>query len=952
MPTRSGHFLVKALLLLLLAPNLATAQQKRALLPEDYGAWENPGPGLLSPDGRWLAHVIRRVNGNDELRIHEAASGEVTVAPFGSAPVFSDDSRHLAFRVGMHEDASLELQESGGPVRDGLGLFDIETGTTETLDGVAAFLFSEDGQYLAIHDYSGEREASDEGPDEAPKGADLIVRDLARDTEQRFANVSEFAWQDEGHLLAMITSTDGRLGNGVRLLDPSVGRLRVLDSGRSDYSGLAWRKDADDLAALRSLKDDSYEDVTHVVLAWKGLMVPDASPNDIRFELNPTNHSTFPRDSRIVRDRKPEWADEGGSIYFGVKDWEKKPEEPEAAGSGDEAVEQEEESAEKPANVEVWHSRDQHVIPKQKLTAKRDRAKNYLSVWHLDSGRFIQLADETTENVRPLGGDRFAVGLDLESARFDSMFGRARRDVDLIDLRTGQRRRIIDQLSGGARFPDSTLMTSPEGGYLAYFRDDDYWIYDVAHDTHTNATSDLPGSFANREDDHPAPQTPPYGVAGWTEHDSALLVYDRYDVWHIPTDGSQPTRVTRGAESEVRHRYVKLDPDEESIDTSRPIYFSLYGEWTKQSGFARLAANDQVPKRLVWHDKALDRLQKARYADVFAYVEQDFDDSPDYFLGGPTLDDASQITETNRFQADFHWGDSELIEYRNAQGDRLQGALFYPADYQPGRQYPMVVYVYEKRSQFVHRYAAPSERSTYNTSVFTTQGYFVLQPDVVFRFREPGASALDCITSGVERVLEMGMIDRNRIGLVGHSWGGYETAFLVTQTDLFAAAVAGAPLTNFFSMYGSVFWNTGVPETGHFEVGQERMEVPFWEDVDAYVRNSPLFSIQNMNTPLLMEFGDKDGSVDWHQGIEMYNAARRLGKEMILLVYPGENHSVRKKENQIDYHRRILDWFGHKLQGEQAAKWITDGVRHLEREKELKRVREAEKKRTASEPQE
>ena len=947
MSTRSAHLLVKALLLMLLAPNLAPAQQKRALLREDYSAWENPGLGLLSPDGQWLAHVIRRVNGNDELRVHDVPSGEVTLAPFGSGPVFSDDSRYLAFRVGLHEEERLEFQESGEPVRNGLGIFDTATGTTETVDGVAEFGFSEDGQYLAIHRYPGEREPSDEEQDTAPNGVDLIVRDLARGTEQRFANVSEFAWQDQGHLLAMITSTDGRLGNGVRFLDPSIGRLKVLDSLRSDYSGLAWRKDTDDLAVLRSMEHDAYEDDTHVILAWKGLMVPDASPNDFRLELDPTSHSSFPADTRIVRYRNPEWAEDGGSIYFGVKDWEKKPE----AGAGDdEVVEEEEERAEKPADVEVWHSRDLRVIPEQKLRAKRDREKNYLSVWHLDSGRFIQLANETTENVWPLGGDRFALGLDLERARFEGMFGRARRDVDLIDLRTGERRRIIDQLSGGARFPAPNLMSGPEGRYLAYFKGDDYWIYDVAHDTHTNVTADLPGSFANREDDHPAPQTPPYGVAGWTENDGALLVYDRYDVWHIPTDGSQPARMTRGAEDEIRHRYVKLDPDEESIDTSRAMYFSLYAEWTKQSGFARLAPGDHAPERLVWRDRSLDQLQKASAADVFAYVEQDFDDSPDYFVGGPNLADRSQVTETNPFQADYHWGKSELIEYRNSQGDRLQGALFYPADYQPGRQYPMVVYVYEKRSQFVHRYAVPSERSTYNTSVFTTQGYFVLQPDVVFRFREPGASALDCITSGVERVLETGMIDRNRVGLVGHSWGGYETAFLVTQTDLSAAAVAGAPLTNFFSMYGSVFWNTGIPETGHFEVGQERMEVPFWEDVDAYVRNSPLFSIQNMNTPLLMEFGDKDGSVDWHQGIEMYNAARRLGKEMVLLVYPGENHSVRKKENQIDYHHRILDWFGHKLQGEKPAKWITEGVGHLEREEELKRASETEKKRAVPEP--
>jgi dipeptidyl aminopeptidase/acylaminoacyl peptidase len=104
------------------------------------------------------------------------------------------------------------------------------------------------------------------------------------------------------------------------------------------------------------------------------------------------------------------------------------------------------------------------------------------------------------------------------------------------------------------------------------------------------------------------------------------------------------------------------------------------------------------------------------------------------------------------------------------------------------------------------------------------------------------------------------------------------------------------------------------------------MEVPFWEDLDAYMRNSPLFSIQQLNTPLLVAFGDEDGAVDWHQGIELYNAARRAGKDMVLLVYEGENHSLAKKTNQLDYHRRIRQWFDHYLKGAPAPDWIARGM--------------------------
>ena len=240
------------------------------------------------------------------------------------------------------------------------------------------------------------------------------------------------------------------------------------------------------------------------------------------------------------------------------------------------------------------------------------------------------------------------------------------------------------------------------------------------------------------------------------------------------------------------------------------------------------------PERLAFSDNKVRRLAKASDAEVYAYIAENFADSPDYFTAGPGLARPRQVSETNPFQKDYAWGESELIEYTNHDGDRLQGALFYPAGYQAGKQYPMLVYIYEKLSQEVHDYFVPTERREYNISVFTGRGYFVLRPDIVFRAREPGASALDCITSAVKKVLESGMIDPSRLGLVGHSWGGYETSFVSTRSDLFAAAVAGAPLTNFFSMYGSIFWNTGVPETEHFEVGQERMEVPFWEDVGRF----------------------------------------------------------------------------------------------------------------------
>ncbi|HET6679996.1 MAG TPA: prolyl oligopeptidase family serine peptidase, partial [Gemmatimonadaceae bacterium] len=388
-----------------------------------------------------------------------------------------------------------------------------------------------------------------------------------------------------------------------------------------------------------------------------------------------------------------------------------------------------------------------------------------------------------------------------------------------------------------------------------------------------------------------------------------------------------------GAADRVVHRIVRLDDEEDApaIDLSRPVYLSLRGKNSKQTGWARLAPNGRV-ERLVLDDARLNRLQRADSAGVYAYTRERFDDSPDWFTGDATLGDARQRSATNPFQRDYAWGHSELVNFALPDGAVRQAALYYPAGYDPSKTYPMIVYTYELLSQNVHNYVVPSERSYYNFSAFTANGYFVLTPDIVFRDREPGPSVLESVESAVRTVVARGHVDPARIGIVGHSWGGYEATYLPTRTNIFAASVAGAPITNFLSFAGAIHWTPGIAEFDHWETGQARMEVPPWEDVDAYLRSSPIAKVQDLKTPMLMEVGDADGTVDWHQGIQFYNFARRAGnKDFVLLVYPGEDHGLRKKENQIDYHRRILQWFGHWLKGEPAPSWITAGVSWSER---------------------
>lgn len=881
-----------------------------------------PGGGApLSHDGKWLAYRVQRSNGNHELRVSALAGGKNQVAAFGDSPAFSADSQWLAYSIGMHEDEEEKLKKDKKPVRRKLGLMRLATGEVVIFNQIESFAFSNSGAYLVMKHYGPDRPApTPNEPPQDPIGTAMTVRDLASGADTTFAGVASFAWQDLGTLLAFTVSNEGKAGNGVQVFDASTGSARVIESSAAFYTGLAWRKDSSDLAVLRVKADDKREDDTSVVLTFR-----DAKEKTV---FDPTGDANFPTGKRIVKHRVPMWSEDGAVLFLGLADWKSKPE---PLGKKPEV---------EPAGVEVWHSQDRRIMPEQKLRASRDRQCSALAAYHLKTSKVVPLTDDAEEEIRPLRNPAYAIAYYAKNYEKDAMFGRPRWDIDVIDTASGQRKRLLEGIEWAM---GRGMGPSPSGRYFSYLKANELWVCEIQTGKQTPLTRGLTASFINRDWDYPVKQKPPYGIAGWTKDDRSLLAYDQFDVWQLSPEGSKPERITNGAADQMVHRYVRLDPKEEFFDPEKPIYFELHGYYSKRSGVARYSQGKT--ERLLVEDKRIGRLSKARNADVFVWTMEAFDDSPDFFTASAGFANPKQLSETNAFQTQYVWGRAELVEYRNPAGVRLQGVLYYPADYQPGRQYPMIVNIYERMSDNLHRYSSLSNREMYSTATFSNLGYFVLMPDIVFRPRDPGRSIVECVTAAVTKVLAgKREIDPKRVGLIGHSWGAYGTTFTITQSSLFAAAVAGAPLTNLSSSYGEVYWNSGMPETGHVETGQERMEVPLYADREAFIRNSATFHADRMSAPLLIAHGDKDGACDLHQSVEMYNVARRAGKQLVLLVYAGENHGLVSKPVRVDYVRRIHEWFGHYLKGEPAPEWITKGVPFLERERELKRIKDAEKK--------
>jgi dipeptidyl aminopeptidase/acylaminoacyl peptidase len=395
-------------------------------------------------------------------------------------------------------------------------------------------------------------------------------------------------------------------------------------------------------------------------------------------------------------------------------------------------------------------------------------------------------------------------------------------------------------------------------------------------------------------------------------------------------------RLTDGAAEQVRHRILNIGAlPGEPLEISR-AYVTLFGVTSKKSGYGRLPAAGVSGglTRLVWLDKSVAGLAKANKADVFSYTVQGADDPPDILVGGPDLASAKQMTATNAFLSKYAWTRAELVDYTVVRGKQkipLQGILHYPANYEAGKKYPMVVYLYEKLSDGLHRFTNPSERDYYNGMALTQNGYFYFQPDIVFAAGEPGVSVVECVTAAVNKVVSMGAVDAAKVGVMGHSWGGFDAMYLSTHSKIFAAAVSGAGISNLISNYGNGHWSSGIAETDHIETGQQRMVVPLYEDLQRYIRNSAVFGIPTMTTPLLLMTGDNDGTVFWHQSVELYNIARRAKKNVVMLVYNGEDHGLRVKKNQVDYHRRIRAWFDHYLKGAAAEKWISEGVKAIDK---------------------
>ncbi|MEO7084347.1 MAG: prolyl oligopeptidase family serine peptidase [Gemmatimonadaceae bacterium] len=943
------------------------------------------------------ATLIVRSTGTDgkELKYpigQAAGGGRGGAAAAGSSLAISGDSKWVAFTeyplaaTGRGGRGGRGGAPAGGaapaaPAQNKMALVNLATGEKKDFERVRSFSFNGDKPtYVAMQSYpdqpaggaaaAGGRGGATGGRTE---GTDLVLYNLATGDAVNVGNVADFGFDDSGEWLAYAIDARDEIGNGVQLRNMKTDVVRPIDSDHALYRHLVWSDSTLSLAVLRGRVDSIARDTLFSVVSFTN--IANAAPTKKIFD--PAAHAEFPSGMKIAADRAPRLTDDLSAVFFGIRPTNPKPSPndrivaangrgasivqagaPGEGGTRNQPRPPTDTTGELPSLV-LWHHSDPRLQSQQLVQEAQDRSFSYMAEYRFDDNKFVRLVDDALKTVQTAGHDRYAYGLDTRDYDQPSAYtGRRYEDMYAVDLKTGERKSLLK------KHVPSTQVASPDGKELLYWGDNgQYWVVDITSGAKHDITKSTGINFANTDDDHNNLVPPPRFPLGWSKDGASVLLTDGWDVYKVPTNGGAAVNLTvNGKKDQIRYqRLYAFDRgaaiaagrggrgggrggagagSTDGIDLAQPLYFGTYGEWTKKAGLSRVDPGAPGAKALMWDD-ATFTFEKARDADVYVYQRQSSTAAPNYFVANADLKSGRQITDVDPQQKEFAWSPGvKLINYTSAKGDKLQGALYLPANYEPGKKYPLLVTIYEKRSNLANTYVTPNETSTPNRSMYTSRGYAVLDPDIVYRVNDPGMSAVWCVVPAVKAAIATGMIDSANVGLWGHSWGGYQTAFLVTQTNIFKSAIAGAPLTDMVSMYASVYWNTGTSDASIFEASQGRFKGNPTENYESYIRNSPVFHAANVKTPLIILADDKDGAVDFNQGITYYNTLSQLNKDVILLEYIGENHGLARPVNMKDYAARQKEWFDHYLKGAPAPDWITKGIPRIKLEDELKARRD------------
>ncbi|HRO85121.1 MAG TPA: prolyl oligopeptidase family serine peptidase [Niabella sp.] len=957
---------------------------------KDVSNWKSMQPMnvKISADGKWFAYPMLTVEGDGELIVQKIKDTVVKKYSIGGTSMpsfqFSENGRWLVYKEGpKYKEMQAAMKNPMAPRgSDKLYVIDLLKDKKTEFEKVGGFkLNNKQSTYLAFTITPDRGGAAPAIAGQAGSMAsrttsfDLVVLELESGKIINIGNVGEFDFNTQGDLLAYAVDAANKIANGLYVFNLKNQQTIVLDNDKTTYKSLNWKKDKDALTALKMTKDEKFKKDKGAVIAVKNIS---AKPEI--FSYDPVKDSAhFPAKMTISGERTPFWSEDMTRVFFGINTLEAVKKELAAdtamkkkltapskdtmaltlekikADTSIKSIEdlkkvlartdtskmkmpqptpEKKNDAAKP-DMTIWHWKDKRLQSVQQVMEQQDKNFSYIAMYDIGTKNFTQLNDSTKRLLNIFPNEKFALAEDVDAYQLEQgLNGQSYSDLYIVNLKNGNSK-LFKKKFYSPSF-SSRPKASIDGEKFVYGEDGNYYVFDIPSQNSINLTGKLPVSFVDVEDDHNVTK-PLTGFLGWSNDSRYVLISDGWDIWQIAANGKSASNLTkdgRTTKTRYQNRFT-LDPEEKGYDYSKPQYFRVYGEQNKKAGIARIEPGKQGlnsgSKKLIWDDVTINSLLKSKNADVFVFSKEDNNKPTEYFAANNQLLDPVQITKNAPDYNKYLWSAGiKLVNYVTEKGDSLQGTLFLPAGYQEGKKYPTLVYYYEKLSQTAHNYSNPSfPGGGWHPTMYTGNGYAVFIPDIVYKLDDPGMSAVWAVVPAVKEAIKTGVIDADKIGITGHSWGGYQTAFLITQTNMFKAAAAGAPLTDMVSMYNLIYWNSGGGNMSIFEASQGRFRGAPWENWDSYLRNSPIYHVKNVKTPLLLLHNDKDGAVDFTQGVEYYNALRRLQKPVVMLQYKGENHGLSKLENRKDYAVRMMEFFDHYLKGKPMPEWLKNGVDKL-----------------------
>ncbi|WP_197413363.1 S9 family peptidase [Flavobacterium sp. TAB 87] len=846
--------------------------QKKMLSAEQYPLWGNLYFDKLAPSGQWAAFKMVYDTKSDTLFAKNTSNSASYKYPSGRNSIFTKDNLFIC------------------QVKKDLHITDLKTGKVEILTSVRQFTYSEPTDYLIVN-FSSEKN----------KDVLLIRKADGSKKMKEVQNVKKISLSPDQQQL-LYTSSVNTKQDIVLLNLKSIATEKLLYTiYAGNYSHFTWHKGTKSFAF--TIETDN---LLNTKLFYYSLQTNDLISFPVKSLQKFTNGAYIANDQSF----KILISDDLQKVFFNYKNTTTKSE-----NSLD-------------SNIEIWNANDKMVYLEQKINGSPKMAVK-TALWNTSSNTVHPITTvESTEMILS-GNQKYAIISDPNAyePQFES---NSPRDYYILDLETFQKHFFLKKHTASI----ACTIPSPTGKYIAYFRENNWWVYNCKTQKHTNITKNITTKFMGKTESLNPESV--YGNPGWCNNDNEILLYDQYDIWAITADGSSFKRLTHGKEINIHYRIADVlnknsynvlysGIKSQNYDLSKSMLLSATGDDGKTGWYEW--NNNSKEKCIAYDDTFKDQLFFNQNKQIFFYAEQNFDLSPRLVR---KKKDAAPIPyfQSNPQQEKYYWGKSEMIYYHNAKNQLLKGVLFYPANYNPKKKYPMIVHVYELQSYLLHKYQKPSLYNSdgFNPTVFTQEGYFVLYPDIKLEYGKPGISAADCVTAATKKVIDKAIINPGKIGLIGHSFGGYETNFIITQTDLFATAVSGSGIADITAMYLTANLNTGKPDMWRFEKEQWAMGKSPFEDPLIYQNNSPISNATEIKTPLFLWAGKDDKQVDLRQSISYYLALRRLGKKNIMVLYPEETHVISKPINQIDLTNRIKQWFAYYLKEDQSAQWITYGI--------------------------